>query len=159
MIRWIPVKGYPLYEVSNEGDIRNKNTGRILKQQIGIHGYSTLTLRKDKRPFTARVHRIVADSFYDGVHDEFDVNHIDGNKLNNHISNLEFCTRKENIRHAFDTGLKHGSRRTKIRVIETGDEFDSITECQSITGFDKSAICKCLSGKQDNYKGYHFERI
>ena len=159
MVRWIPVKGFSKYEVSNEGNIRNKKTGRILKQQIGTHGYNVLTLRKNKVPVTARVHRIVADSFYDGDHDELDVNHIDGNKLNNHISNLEFCTRKENIRHAFDTGLKHGSRRTKIRIVETGDEFNSITECQSITGFDKSAICKCLSGKQDNYKGYHFERI
>lgn len=157
---WISAKGFPDYEVSNEGDVRNKKTGRILKPQLGSHGYEAMSLRKDKQAYTVRVHRVVADSFYDGNHEELDVNHADGNKRNNHISNLEFCTRKENIRHAFDTGLKHGPRRNRIRVVETGEVYDSIRNCQKATGFDHSAISKCLTGKQNSYRGkYHFEKI
>lgn len=158
MLKWISAKSFPQYEVSSNGDVRNKKTGRILKQQTGSHGYRTLTLRNDNKQISVRAHRLIADSFYDGDHEGLDVNHIDGNKLNNSISNLEFCTRKENIRHAFDNGLKHNTRKIRIRVIETGEIFDSIRECQLATGFDRSAICKCLAGKQNNYKGYHFEK-
>ena len=157
---WIPVKDFPGYQVSNDGLIRNSKTGRILKTQIDIHGYRVLTLRRDKQQISVAVHRIVASSFYDGNHTGLDVNHIDGNKLNNHIRNLEYCTRQENIRHAFRTGLKVPSRRMKIRVIETGEVYESIRDCQRKTGFDQSSISKCLSGKQDSYRGkYHFEKI
>lgn len=155
---WIEARGFPNYEASNEGDIRNKKTGRILHQYEGTAGYMRLSLRKDGQQVQVRVHRLVADSFCDGDHEGMDVNHIDGNKQNNHIANLEFCSRKENIQHAFNTGLKKPSRQMRIRVVETGEIYDSIRDCKRATGFDHSAISKCLSGKQDNYKGYHFEK-
>ena len=156
---WVDAKGYPGYEVSSEGRIRNKKTGRILHQYEGTAGYLQLSLRVDNAQTNVRSHRLIADSFFDGDHEGKDVNHIDGNKKNNFIGNLEFCTRQENIRHAFDVGLKEGSRKVQIRVIETGEVYESIRDCNRVTGFDHSAISKCLSGKQDNYKGYHFEKI
>ena len=63
---------------------------------------------------TKYVHRVVADTFFDGDHSKMDVNHIDGNKLNNHISNLEWCSRKDNIDHAFINGLKYP---TVVKVV------------------------------------------
>ena len=156
---WTKVKGLTKYEVSSEGRIRNSKTGRILRTNKNDRGYVQVCLRENNRQFTKSVHRLVADSFYDGDHDSFDVNHIDGNKSNNHISNLEFCTRQENINHAFRTGLKEPSRRIKVRVIETGKVYESIRECGRATGCDQSMICQYLAGALKSVNGYHFEKV
>ena len=160
MTAWKTVPDYPAYEASNEGEIRNKKTGRILKKQNNSQGYYTLTLRKNNEPHQVRVHRVVASSFYSDVdfYENLDVNHIDGNKHNNNVNNLEFCTRRENVNHAFRTGLRKPRSMIQVEVIETGKVYSSIRECAREGGYDQSAICKCLSGKQDNYKGYHFKR-
>ena len=156
---WLPVKDFDNYEVSSKGRVRNSKTGRILKTQINDRGYEHLSLRKDKKQVEQRVHRLVAETFYYGDHDDLDVNHIDGNKRNNFIGNLEFCTRQENIRHAFDNGLKKPSRMKSIKVIETGEIFDSIRECGRALGCNQSDICKCLNGKATHCQGYHFELL
>ena len=156
---WLPVKGFPRYEVSSEGRIRNVKTGRIMKLQDNTRGYKQVCLRDESGQHIQRVHRVVADAFYDGDHTGRDVNHIDGNKSNNAVSNLEFCTRSENINHAFQTGLKRPSRQMRIRIIETGVAYDSIRECARAIGGNQSAICKCLTGKEKSCKGYHFEKI
>lgn len=109
---WIEVKGYSDYEVSNFGRVRNKKTGKILSQSLNRKGgYNRVSLNGEHK----YVHRVVADSFYEGDHSKMDVNHIDGNKNNNDLRNLEWCTRKENIRHAFDTGLKFPSTIKVVR--------------------------------------------
>lgn len=158
-MKWRVVKEIPIYEASENGDIRNSKTGRILKTNVNQKGYMQVCLRKDKRQVTRSVHRLIADAFYDGEHSTLDVNHKDGIKHNNHISNLEFCTRKENIRHAFDTGLKKPSRQKKVRVVETDVIYESIRECARQIGVDQSIICQCLNGKMRSGNGYHFERI
>lgn len=156
---WVRSKKFDNYEASSEGRIRNKKTGRILKTQVGPKGYMKVTLHKDKIPYTVKVHRFIADTFYDGEHDGLDVNHEDGNKQNNKISNLYFCTRKENIRHAFDTGLKKPSRQIKIRIVETDEEFESVRACARAINGNQSAILRCLAGKENTCRGYHFEKI
>lgn len=108
---WAKVKEDPRYEVSNLGRVRNSETGRVLKQMLNQeHGYLRVNICGGHR----YVHRLVADAFYDGEHKNMDVNHIDGNKANNALSNLEYCTRKDNIRHAFINGLKYP---TVVRVV------------------------------------------
>lgn len=159
MEKWKLIKDCPNYEASDEGRIKNSKTGRILRTTQNSRGYEQVSLRVNKKYVTKRVHRLVADSFYEGDHSELDVNHIDGNKLNNRLSNLEFCTRSENIRHAFDTGLKRPSRMIKVRVIETGEVFESIRECARSIGTDQSMICQCLVGKMRSCNGYHFEKV
>ena len=156
---WIKAKGFPSYEVSNTGQIRNAKTGRILKQYKNQRGYMITCLHENGVQHARRVHRLIADAFFDGDHDGLDVNHIDGRKTNNHISNLEFCTRKQNIAHAFETGLKKPSRQIKIRVVETGEVYESIRECGRSIGCDQSIICACLNGKQKSCNGYHFEKV
>lgn len=108
---WLPVVGNPNYEVSSNGNVRNATTGKILNQEITYRGYARVGL-SGKHYY---VHRLVADAFYDGYNENFDINHIDGNKLNNFIGNLERCTRSENIQHAFKTGLKKPSRLKIVR--------------------------------------------
>ena len=159
VMKWRTVKEIPMYEVSEDGDIRNSRTGRILKIHTNNNGYMQVCLRKDKHQVTRSLHRLVADAFFDGENYMLDVNHKDGNKQNNHVGNLEFCTRKENIRHAFDTGLKAPSRQKKVRVIETGMVYESIRECARQIGVNQSIICQCLNGRQKSANGYHFERV
>ena len=82
MEKWLTIRNHPDYEVNNLGDVRNKKTNRILKPQLNrTDGYYRVALN-GKRYY---VHRLVADAFFDGDHDKIDVNHIDGNRLNNKL--------------------------------------------------------------------------
>lgn len=94
------------YEISYNGDIRNMR-GLILKTYVINSGYQCLKLHKDGERTSVLVHRMVAFTFIDNDAPEtkIEVNHKDGNKNNNHYSNLEWATSKENITHAFDLGL------------------------------------------------------
>ena len=86
---WKPIKGYENnYEISNFGNVRNKKTKQILTGDVNNAGYRRVTLYVPikKRFF---IHRLVAYHFCEGFNEEFVVNHKDGNKLNNHINNLE----------------------------------------------------------------------
>lgn len=97
---WVNVCGN--YEVSAEGHIRNRNTGRILKEFVGKDGY----LRVQFAGKTRTVHRVVATAYVPADVGKDFVNHKDGNKQNNHVDNLEWVTRRENMQHAYDHGLK-----------------------------------------------------
>lgn len=108
---WLPVRNKPQYEVSSKGKVRNAKTKKILSQEITYRGYARVGLF-GKHYY---IHRLVADAFYDTPNGNYDINHIDGNKLNNFIGNLERCTRSENIRHAFEIGLKKPSR---IKIVK-----------------------------------------
>lgn len=89
------------YEASDDGHIRNKQTKKVLKEFVGKDGY----LRTQFDGKTKTVHRVIANAFIPKVDGKVFVNHIDGNKANNNVSNLEWCTSKENIRHAYKNGL------------------------------------------------------
>lgn len=100
---YLTIPGFEDYEASNLGNIRNKLTGRILRQSLNKEGgyYRVSLYRKHYY-----VHRLVAMTFFDEDIEGLDVNHIDGDHWNNHVSNLKIVTRKENIRHAYQAGLK-----------------------------------------------------
>lgn len=118
---WITCKFDENFEVSNTGQVRNKKTGRILKPQLNRKGGYNRVYMNGKRYY---VHRVVADTFYEGDHSNMDVNHIDGNHLNNHIANLEWCTRKQNINHAFETGLKYPVHKNVVRCRFCIDRYE-----------------------------------
>lgn len=87
MEHYITIEKHPDYEVSNLGNVRNKKTGTIRKQ-TDRNGYRKVRLNnKDES-----IHRLVADTFFDGDHSDLQVNHIDGNKSNNFLGNLEWVT-------------------------------------------------------------------
>lgn len=160
---WIKIRDNPNYSVSSNGRVRNNRNGKILKNRKGSNGYLRVFIKdinynkqKDKQ-----IHRLVVDSFFDGNHEGLDVNHIDGNKQNNFIGNLELCTRSENITHAYRTGLhKRPNTPSKaIRIIETGEVFDGIRECARYLNCSHGNISQCLNGKQSTVKGFHFEFI
>lgn len=105
-----PVKGYEdRIAITINGEIFSLKTNKILKTTISPNGYEVLCLmfQKPKRHSkTLYVHRLVAETFIDNPLNKKTVNHIDGNKLNNNITNLEWATQGENNKHAYDTNLK-----------------------------------------------------
>lgn len=110
-----PVKGYEgLYEISNFGRVKSlpKIIGRRMKSEtfltvrISAQGYAMVGLCKNSKLFNASVHRLMAEAFLPNPQNKATINHIDGNKLNNDLSNLEWATQSENNVHAYRTGLK-----------------------------------------------------
>ena len=105
---WKYVEGYNnSYQISNTGNIRRiyKN-GNIKYLKLCIfNGYYYVSLWKNNYGKNYLVHRLVAKHFLKNYNSKPQVNHIDGNKLNNVVNNLEWCTQKENVNHAIKTGL------------------------------------------------------
>jgi len=84
------------YEVSNLGNVRNKKTGRILKQRFDKYGYCRVNLYNDKKMTVKKIHQIVANAFIENPENKPIIDHIDGDKLNNNVENLRFATNIEN---------------------------------------------------------------
>ena len=101
------IPGYSNYEVSNLGNIRNKNTRYVLKAVVLDTGYCVVNLKSDKtnKFKRVRIHRAVCFAFLPNPEDKPTVNHIDGNKKNNTLENLEWATHKEQSTHAKNEGL------------------------------------------------------
>lgn len=132
------VKNFPMYEISKEGVIRNKITKKIKSQYVGSTGYYMCTLTKDKRSRPQRVHRLLAELFIPNPDNELFVNHIDGNKLNNSISNLEWCSHSHNMKHAF-----------RIELVNNTGEKNGMSK---LNEEDVKEIKKLLSEKVSQYK-------
>lgn len=115
------LKGFEgLYVISNYGTIASndkivknrsgfrKVKGKTLKPKIDKYGYFRIGLTKDGNQKYYFVHRLVAETFIPNINNYPIINHKDGNKKNNYINNLEWCTQSENVKHAYNTGLKIG---------------------------------------------------
>ena len=117
--QWKPIEGTDgKYEVSNLGRVRSMKRyygmiGRIMPQTIQPSGrggkltYYAVTFWMNNKAYCRKVHRLVAQAFIPNPDNLPCINHIDGNKLNNHVSNLEWCTYQANMLHAVRTGLTH----------------------------------------------------
>lgn len=126
---------FPDYEVSTTGVVRSKSRRlryvhavtneehfrmkeeTILKQYTTIHGYFFVQPRKNGKPKNKPIHRLVAETFIPNPKRLPFVNHKDGNKKNNDISNLEWCTPKDNVNHAFKIGINFQGSRVKASIL------------------------------------------
>jgi hypothetical protein len=110
-----PVKNYEgRYLVSPCGTIYSIRARRLLTPRLNEKGYLTVELWENYKRKVSRVHRIVAETFIENPFNLKEINHKDGDKQNNHIANLEWCTRSENIKHAYKTGLRMSRKGVKL---------------------------------------------
>lgn len=119
-IVWKDIKEFPeRFEISNKGDVRIKssrvadNVGKILTARNTTRSeYLYVKLYVNGKCFNRSIHRLLAEAFIPNPDNKPMVNHIDGNKLNNNVCNLEWVTCSENIQHAYDSGLNVPSRHS-----------------------------------------------
>lgn len=154
----VPAKNFPNYDVTNDGNIQNRKTGRILKPQLDRNGFKQVSLRKDKKQYTARVARVVADSFYEDSHPELTIDYKDGDKKNTAPDNLTFSTRGESYARAYDVGKKKYIPHVRVRIVETGKAYRSIRACAIALGDEsyRYSIGKCLDNPNKSFRGYHY---
>ena len=105
---WKIIKDYPMYEISSLGRVRSSYNGKygkrtipkIMSNKIDKIGYSFIHLKNDSGRRPLRIHRLVAEAFIPNINNLPEVNHIDENKQNNTVSNLEWCDRHHNMHHS-----------------------------------------------------------
>lgn len=121
---WKPIPRYENYEISSWGRVKN-SSGKILKPGKNKYGYLHAGLCKLSKRKTILIHRLVASAFLPNPKNLLQINHIDGNKENNNIQNLEWCNASDNIGHAIQTGLTNNkgenhsnSKLTEIQILE-----------------------------------------
>jgi len=157
MEEWRPIKDVPVYDISNIGRVRNWRTNYILKNKrdnVSWYEHVDLWYNGIRRRFD--VHRLVASAFISNPDNKSDVNHKDGIKNNNHVDNLEWSTKQENMRHAYATGLIN---QREILIVETGEIFTGITAVARHIGGSSGHIHSCLNGIRRTHKGYTFNYV
>ena len=155
-----PIKDFEgLYSISKNGDIFSNYKNIYLKQYIDGKGYKFVRLKKNGRYYNKKVHRLIADAFIPNEHNKPQVNHIDGDKTNNNISNLEWCTASENQIHRCRVLKKIWSK--KIMCVETGVIYNSIKEAAKSVGVSPSKISCVANNKKYRHTsaGYHWEFV
>lgn len=116
---WKDVVGYEgLYEVSNDGIVRKAETKKTLKVYAANNGYERVSLNRNAHNRIALVHRVVAEAFIPNEKSKPCVNHIDGNKKNNTVENLEWCTHSENELHSHRVLGKKTSAENVQKMID-----------------------------------------
>lgn len=173
---WKDIQGFEgIYQVSNLGEVRSLDRyvnhnyggkrlskGRVLAQWKSNAGYLMVSFMVDGVKTSHLVHRLVVESFMGDIPDDLQVNHIDENKENNHLNNLNTMTPKENMNHG--TGLERSaqarSKPVKATHVKTGQvlEFPSISEAGR-NGFDRRLIYGNLVGRTKTHRDYKWELI
>lgn len=182
---WKDIPGYNgLYQVSNLGNVKRKqktyfcgtrnNTKRVLEERLIIgdiaRGYKRVGLYNNKKHKRFMVHRLVAQAFIPNPDNKPQIDHIDGNRLNNTVKNLRWVTMKENNNNPITLKRKSiaaiGNHMTgrfgalhptskKVLCIETGSVFGGIAEAERITGAKHiSSVCR---GIRKTAGGYHWQ--
>lgn len=165
MEEWKTIEGYENYEVSTAGQVRNKKTGKILKQWKNNRGYLKVNLCKNGKQKCFSVHRLVAIHFITNPHNLPEVNHINENKEDNSVDNLEWCTRQYNVN--YGTGKERAGKTMKnkkihckkVYCVELDQTFDSIGEAERKTGIRQQNIGACCSGKLKTAGKYHWKYV
>lgn len=179
---WKDIEGYEgLYQISNVGNVKSlarakKDTlGRIqsikekiLKAAADKDGYFRVVLQKNGEKKNKIAHRLVAQAFIPNPDNKPQINHIDGNKQNNRLSNLEWCTLAENRIHAFNTGLQFVHKGEKNHLSKSVKQLDKDTnklirmfgstrEAERETGINHSHISKVCKKEYNTAGGFKWE--
>lgn len=161
---WKTIEEFPQYEISSNAEIRHKIRKKIRKVSVGKRGYPVVSFKKGGKQYLRTLHIMYSRAFIPNPENKKEVNHIDGNKCNCTLSNLEWVTSKENNHHARDTGLHTSDGDKKIAQYKDGvlvATYKSASEASRVTGFNRGNICSCARGntKLKTTKGYEWKYI
>lgn len=154
---WKPIKGYEkLYLISNNGRVKSLRKNIIRKTNTDGSGYLKVELY-NKSFKTLKIHRLVAEAFVPNPLNKNEVNHKDGNILNNNYQNLEWVTSKENSIHRIYVLKKNYLNPCKpILCVELNKKFPSIGEASRFINCKSSSISEVLNNRNRKSGGYHW---
>lgn len=158
--KWKDILEASNYEVSNLGNVRNKKTLKVLKGRLSKSGYYQVSIKIDKTGnFTNRyIHRLVAEHWIKNPENKREVNHIDGNKTNNTVDNLEWVTSSENQQHRHLIGIIQTSQKRVGKFTIDGElvkKFNSIKEAAELDNNGvRVSIDSVLQGRRKTLKGF-----
>lgn len=158
-------------EISSHGRVKsNLRDGRILKVSADAKGYLRLRVTIERNKYAFKIHRLVAEAFIPNPDNKPQVNHVDGDKKNNCVDNLEWVTNKENSSHAMDNGLwnkvleasRKSNEERSVKVISIDPETMEEKTFESINAANKYYHTKhvgdVLKGKRNKAAGYYFRK-
>lgn len=155
------LKFNPKYFICSKGFIISLTRGlNILNMRFDKKGYVQYFIRDintNKRK-DYKGHRLVAEYFLDNPNNFKEVNHIDGNKKNNNVNNLEWCSRQHNVIHSYKEGLNH-SKKCPVYCTTNGKTYTSKLEASNKLNISRKSIDTILNGKVYSVKGLHFEYV
>ena len=168
---WLPIEGYEnLYEVSNLGRVRSlertvikkngskrKVPGKILKPATNNNGYLMIRLCKNGICRAFLIHRLVSTAFLPTSDKKFQVNHLDEDKTNNTVENLEWCTAKENSNYGTRTKRISEKHQKSVLCVELNQIFPSIIEAAEQLSLNVGNLGSVLKGRRKTAGGYHWE--
>lgn len=163
--KWEEISGYEgLYQISSFGNAKSLDRiiktkqgyvcrkGRNIKPALNSCGYLCITLCKNGTRKTVFIQRLVAETFIANPENKKEVNHLNGNKLDNRIDNLEWCTHSENVKHAYSLRLFKVPPQRCRRVFDpcTNRSYNSIKEAAKENGMSYSTCKNMLNGWNKN---------
>jgi hypothetical protein len=154
---WVPVVGFDRYEVSDQGRVRNSKTGRVLKPGSLPSGHMQVALRRFGKNERRYIHRLVAMAFIENPENFPIVRHLDDVPSNNVIHNLAWGTYADNNADAYRNGRNMRGPKRRVRVLETGEVFSSISECARSIEANSGHVFGVLQGLRKRAKGLTFE--
>lgn len=158
------IKGYEHYLVSDSGEVYSLKSNKILKPDIDKDGYEIYRISNEENKRKAfKGHRLVGLTFIENPDNLPIVNHIDGNKRNNHLSNLEWCTNEYNVQHAVKTGLMTPYTRG-IEIYDIFKEcvvsrFNSYDDLANLTKLSKLSLIDMAHKEKLLYEGFKIIRV
>ena len=159
---WKEINGFNGYYVSTTGKVRGKS-GKVLRPFLDTKGYQIVKIKGNKVASTKKVHRLVAEAFIENAQGKPQINHKDGDKTNNNVENLEWCTGSENQWHRVHVLGKYPKENKNVnpplavRCVETGIVYASCKKASKAASVSDTSILKCCRGKWKKCKNLHWE--
>ena len=154
------VKGFSNYYISKDGTVTSKS-GKRLRPFMDNSGYLCVSLRKDGKSYTRRVHRLVGETYLKKIKGKNIINHKDGNKSNPHLDNLEYMSNAENTKHGYDNNLYKS--RSMLPIIVTDLDGNHIGDYRSIRAVsnqlkvNRKTLSSILNDDRKNNYDYNFK--
>lgn len=170
---WKEIVGYErLYQVSNKGNVKNKQRDKCLVPKKNNRGYLGVELRKDKIRKMFLIHRLVAQAFIPNPKDFPNINHKDENPENNSADNLEWCSQSYNVLYSMHrqgkgsikksgitTNSKNKDTHNPIKNMEKNIIFKNSLQIKQKYGYKQSSILDCCRGKRKTAYSYHWQFV